>query len=173
MKTVIAGLFIISLGGCTTWPGPGSSGPGQQGDELPWREVWDEQSRITPSTLEAELERSRMRLEILSLKKAKECLPGHLLQNRRLAVRIGREIYGGLYGDAETNLIVLRTKISKMEKRLAFLEDKTACVNTPEPPPVKEQRQQKVSEETQLSQIKHWRQGFRKQTPLQDKEKVP
>lgn len=176
-------LAFILLGGCTVWPEHGQSGPGVAGKAQHWPEIWEETARESPATLLAQLERLQLRLEVLGLKSAQLCLPGSMYENRLLAERIGKEIHGGLFIDAENDLVILQDKVQAMEQRMVYLARHTLCAVSNDmatvtvssgglevtPPHEKTHEKGLVS----IPKVKDWMQGFRQINKVAGEESGP
>lgn len=117
------------LAACTRWPPFGGGGMAElsrpdrpkctgclRPPDPTWREL-DTQRQLTQD-----------RLELLVLRGAGWCLPGHVAAARDLQTRIVRELFGGLPLDAANDLIIARARLAELERRLDYIQGSGACM---------------------------------------------
>lgn len=119
-------LSLIGLSGCTAWPQAGEGGLAElyQSAMLPV-EVDTKPSSL--QLLRLDLNHSQRLLDILILQGAERCFPATTHLSRLLEFRIIRELEGGLFDDAEVDLISHRQQLNQLELKLDLLGSRTDC----------------------------------------------
>ncbi len=116
LRYFLFSLGIIGLNACSSWPDLGRGG---MAEVRPVASV--------PVELNQSFHISRLRWNNLHLLGGSSCMPGRMQLLADDLNRTIREISGGLYQDAETNLLKLGYRLNKAEHQLSYLTDKTDC----------------------------------------------
>lgn len=98
----IVAILGLALSGCVTWPEGGTGG----------------MAELSAPLYGGELASARSRLERLKDGGATRHLPAHVLIAERWAVRVSRELAGGLPGDALISLVAFHETLDEIEDRL-------------------------------------------------------
>lgn len=119
-------LSLVALNGCTVWPKPGEGGLAElyQNAFLP---IELHQELTTLQVLRLDLNHSQRHLDVLVIQGAKTCFPATVHEVRLLEYRIIREMEGGLFEDAEVDLITYRQQLSQLELKVDALASHTVC----------------------------------------------
>lgn len=121
-------IAISFLYGCQSWPDAGSGGVSEvrSSEQYYISEIgYDE----NVSTLQYQLAHSRLTLDMLIVKGAKNCLPASVRTTARLINRIQREIDGSLLDDAYGDLVILAESLQKMRTQLSYVTYSTQCAS--------------------------------------------
>lgn len=125
-KNALSVVAMSMLSGCQSWPDAGSGGVSEvrSSEHYYISEIgYDE----NVSTLQYQLAHSRLTLDMLIVKGAKNCLPASVRTTARLINRIQREIDGGLLADAYGDLVILAESLQKMRTQLSYVTSSTQC----------------------------------------------
>lgn len=127
-KNALSVVAVSLLSGCQSWPDAGSGGVSEvrSSEHYYISEIgYDE----NVSTLQYQLAHSRLTLDMLIVKGAKNCLPASVRTTARLINRIQREIDGGLLDDAYGDLVILAESLQKMRTQLSYVTYSTQCAS--------------------------------------------
>ena len=121
-----AAIGTLVLGGCTSWTEFGQGGMAEQ--DTPRKEsVEPGMTSPTPFELRQDLNHNQRHLDVLVLEGAGECFPASVYDAKVRENRINREIAGGLYEDAENDLIIQRQDLNRIEQKLDAVIAEVSC----------------------------------------------
>lgn len=131
-QNVLPVVAICFLPGCQSWPEAGSGGVSEvrSSEHYYISEIgYDE----NVSTMQYQLAHSRLTLDMLVMKGAKDCIPASVRTTARLMNRIQREIDGQLLDDAYSDLVILGESLQKMRTQLRYVSNSTQCATPASP----------------------------------------
>ncbi|MFD2228757.1 OmpA family protein [Alkalimarinus sediminis] len=116
------------LSGCQAWPEAGKGGVSEvrSSEHYYISEIGYAED---VSTLQYQLDHSRLTLDMLIVKGAKNCLPASVRTTARLMNRVQREIDGDLLDDAYSDLVVVAESLQKMRNQLSYVTYSTQCAS--------------------------------------------
>ncbi len=123
---VICGLF---LSGCTVWTEFGQGGLAEQNPPTD-KPIEPGMTLHTPYELRQDLNHSQRHLDVLILQGANECFPASVYHATVRENRIARQIAGGLYEDAENDLVSQRRDLNRLEQKLDAVLVEVSCGDT-------------------------------------------
>ena len=82
---------------------------------------------LTPQELRQDFNHSQRYLDVLVLQGARQCFPAPVHYAELRENRIAREVAGGLYEDAENNLIIQLHDLNKIEQKLNAIAVEVSC----------------------------------------------
>lgn len=117
MRSMVCGLLLIPLAGCTTWPEQHGGGMAElfPADLYPV----ESQGDLGPEQgLRMEWDLTNRKLDILILKGGELCFPATVVQAELNQKRIIRQLQGGLLYDAATDIVAQRQLLNRLDSRL-------------------------------------------------------
>jgi len=124
-----AATCALVLSGCTFWTEYGQGGLAEQNPPA-GEPVEPGMTSHTPYELRRDLNHNQRHLDVLILEGANECFPASVYYAKVRENRIAREIAGGLYEDAENDLVSQRRDLHRIEQKLDAVLVEVSCTET-------------------------------------------
>jgi len=131
-KGIVIIVLMLSLVACRPWPKHGRGGAAQV-EATPFFPYHPHHPPIVSNeqVLQMRLLVARNQLGFLDIRGAKACFPGAWHQAQLQADRTVQEFAGGLNESAHDDLVILESKINRLNQRMKYVRNKMTCLPGP------------------------------------------
>ena len=138
MRTLMSTLLLLVLlatAGCSSNPVPGQGGFAEHNESYNFNQHENNSNTHSPehpmgleNALYFEQQLSQRHLDALLAAGANICFPASVKTAKIRQDRISRELQGGLDGDAANDLIIQRDQLTRLERRLNYVQMQDSCL---------------------------------------------
>ena len=118
---------VLSLLGCTSYPGEGRGGLAEQYIQSSFTPVMPNEPLGPEHGLRFDWQLAKLHLDSLIREGARWCFPAAVVQAIEKQNRIARELEGGLLLDAANDIVIQRKRLDELERQLDYVTSQAKC----------------------------------------------